>query len=390
MLVHVDFAVALQLFCLVQGLTTGVYLLVARPRRREHLWLGLLLLGLTCQVADYFLSRSGIYYRHRWLYFTPLFFSWSFGPLLYGYVRARGGQRGPTWQHFVPGTLQLLFYIAVAAQDFDTKTWFWLQVHKPVTRYVEHYGAIASMLAYAGLAGRHWRGQGRRPVWLGQLLAGLALFYLAAALDPLLNTAYLPVGAPKFYLTSLVLPVLAYGLALLGWLGRRAVASPGLPPAPAETAAPPEARAAEMAATPAPTGKATTPTLLLPPPDPAQLARLVRALAEEQLFKDPDLTLGGLARHLGLTSNAVSQLVNAGLGQSFTDWVNGYRLAEVERRLRTDDARRFTVLALAFDAGFNSKTTFNRVFKEKTGLTPSAYQKGSQSTFRDDTAPVPG
>jgi len=363
MLVHVEVAVLLQLFCIVQGLTTGIYLLTARPRLAGNRWLGLLL-GLTLQVVDYFLSRSGIYYRHRWLYFTPLFFSWSFGPLFYGCVRTRYGTEPALakW-HFGPGAVQLLFYAIVAAQDFDTKTWFWLHVHKPVTRYLEHYGAVASVLVYAGLAWRLWRGHGRQPAWLGRLLPALALFYLAAALDPLVNRAYLPAGAPTFYLTGLVLPVLAYALALLAWLGGR----PRAVTAPPKPLAPP-----------------------LPPPDPGQLAQLVRALAEEQLFKDPDLTLSGLARHVGLTPNAVSQLVNAGLGQSFTDWVNGYRLAEVVRRLRTDDARRFTVLALALDAGFNSKTTFNRVFKEKTGLTPSAYQKGSHNAFRDDAAPVPG
>ena len=48
------------------------------------------------------------------------------------------------------------------------------------------------------------------------------------------------------------------------------------------------------------------------------------------------------------------------------------------------------VLALALDAGFNSKTTFNRVFKEKHGLTPREYQKKYRTTFRDDATAVPG
>ena len=389
MLVHVDFAVVVQLFGIVQGLTTGVYLLLARPRRAGAGWLGLLLLGLTLQVADYFLARSGVYFRHRWLYFTPLFFSWSFGPLLLGYVRALAGAgRRLAWGHFVPGAVQLLFYAVVSGQSFDTKTWVWLHVHKPLTRYVEYYGALASMGFYLWLAGRVLREVPARSPWPRRVLGGLAGFYLAAALDPLVNRYYLPPGAPKFYLTSLVLPVLAYGLAVLGWRNGRSVAAVGGP-----TAAP--APAAESSvALPLPTQPAAPTAAELPAAapvfSPEQLVRVVRAMAEEELFKDPDLTLGRVARHLGLTANAVSLLVNAGLGQSFTDWVNGYRLAEVERRLRTDDAQRFTGLALALDAGFNSKTTFNRVFKEKTGLTPSAYQKRCQTTFRDDTAPIPG
>ncbi|MBF9237493.1 hypothetical protein I2I05_08785 [Hymenobacter sp. BT683] len=123
MFVHVDLAVVFRLFCIVQGLTTGVYLLVARSRRAGNRWLGLLLLGLTLQVADYFLSRSGVYYRHRWLYFTPLFFSWGFGPLLLGYVRVEYGQSPRlAWPHFVPVGVQALFYGIISLQSFDTKT----------------------------------------------------------------------------------------------------------------------------------------------------------------------------------------------------------------------------------------------------------------------------
>ena len=373
MLVHVDFAVALQLFCLVQGLTTAVYLLAAAPRRAESRWLGLLLLGLTLQVADYFLSRSGVYFRHRWLYFTPLFFSWGFGPLLWAYLRARQGRDQPAWSHFGPVAVQAAFYVVLAAQSFDTKTWFWLQVHKPITRYIEYYGAIALLLGYLGAALRE-----QPPNRLRWLLRTLAVFCGAAALDPLLNQHYLPPGAPKFYLISLVLPGLAYVLALIGWLWRRQAPARVRPNAP----------------TPAPVASALAPARgkLMPAPlvDAGQLERVVQVLAHEKLFKDPDLTLDGLARHLGLTPNAVSLLLNAGLGQSFPDVVNGYRVAEVEQRLLGPDVQRLTVLAIALEAGFNSKTTFNRVFKEKTGLTPKEYQKKYHPTHRDDTVPAAG
>ncbi len=77
-----------DVFCIVQGVTTVAWLWL-RAKQPSNRWLALLLTGLTLQVVDYFLSRSGVYYHHRWLYFTPLFFSCGFGPLLYGYVLAR-------------------------------------------------------------------------------------------------------------------------------------------------------------------------------------------------------------------------------------------------------------------------------------------------------------
>ncbi|MGY2134254.1 hypothetical protein ACW9KT_18625 [Hymenobacter sp. HD11105] len=189
MFVHFDFGVAFQLFCIVQGLTTAAYLLVTSRRHPANKWLGLglLLLGLTLQVVDYFLGRSGTYFRNRWLYFTPLFFSWGFGPLLLSYLRTHFGLRPLRWGHFVPVLAQAAFYVAISLQSFDTKTWFWLHVHKPFTRYVEHYGVVVSVVGYAALAWRLLRQQPEpEPGWQRGLQA-VGVFYLAAAVDPLVN-----------------------------------------------------------------------------------------------------------------------------------------------------------------------------------------------------------
>jgi AraC-like DNA-binding protein len=61
---------------------------------------------------------------------------------------------------------------------------------------------------------------------------------------------------------------------------------------------------------------------------------------------------------------------------NFFDLVNGYRVREVQQRLEDEESRQFTILAIAFDAGFNSKTSFNTIFKKHTGMTPSEYRAG--------------
>ncbi len=374
MLVHFDPVGLFQLFCLTQGLTTAAYLLGIRRHEAASRWLGLLVIALTGQVIDYFLSRSGIYFRHKELYFLPLFYSWGFGPLLLGYVRA---YYDPTARvsarHFLPVALQALFYLVLSTQSFDTKTWFWLTVHKPVTRYVEHYGAALSLAAYVWAAARVVGQHHHAPRWLWRFLLGLGIFCGLTALDPLINSAYLPAGAPKFYLSGLVLPVFAYGLALRAWAAGQSAAKQ--PDFSVEKISGEEISVEKLPVEP-PAPRA--------PADPLLVARLVTALEVDGLFKDPDLTLDALAQHVGLGPNTVSHLINVGLGQTFNELVNGYRLEEVKRRLLSPDADRFTVLALALDAGFNSKTTFNRIFKEKTGLTPKDYRKKSQPTQRDD------
>ncbi len=429
MLIELNAASVLHLVCLGQGLSSAAYLALTRPRTAANRWLALLLAALLALVFDYFLSAAGIYARHRWLYFSPLFFSWGFGPLLWRYVRALLGDatrpRGWAW-HLVPLVGQVAFYLVLVGQDFDTKTAFWFAVHKPWTRFVEYYGALASLALYAAACRRQVARTPDAPRWLGRWLAGLLIFLGAAAVDALLNPAYLPPGWPRFYLSVLGLPLLIYVLAGLGWreaqrrahaavvaqvaaeAARRAAAAAALTtagPTPAVTVLPPathpeaahlaalrraaadaEARAAEAVAALEKLTAPKAPPAARPPADPALVARLVATFEQDHRYRDPDLTLDTLAAHLRLPPNAVSHLLNAGLGQSFADAVNGYRLAEVQRRLLTPDADRYTLLALALDAGFNSKSTFNRIFKEKTGLAPREWRRQAAESAAETSA----
>lgn len=68
-------------------------------------------------------------------------------------------------------------------------------------------------------------------------------------------------------------------------------------------------------------------------------------------------------------------MLNALIGQTFYDFVNGYRVREVQRRIRAGEARALKMLALAMDAGFASKSTFNQAFKKHTNQTPSDFRQ---------------
>ena len=100
---------------------------------------------------------------------------------------------------------------------------------------------------------------------------------------------------------------------------------------------------------------------------------LIALMETEQPWKDSELTLPQLAEQLGTTPHKLSEVLNAQMKQTFYDFVNGYRVREVQRRIKAGDARSLKMLALALDAGFASKSTFNEVFKKHTSLTPSAY-----------------
>jgi tetratricopeptide (TPR) repeat protein len=96
-------------------------------------------------------------------------------------------------------------------------------------------------------------------------------------------------------------------------------------------------------------------------------------MAQEEPYLDPDLTLRTLAEKMEVPPNHLSQLLNAGFNQNFAEFVNGYRL-EAFKKKATDPAKgHLTILGLAFESGFNSKTVFNTFFKKVEGKTPSAY-----------------
>jgi AraC-like DNA-binding protein len=97
-------------------------------------------------------------------------------------------------------------------------------------------------------------------------------------------------------------------------------------------------------------------------------------MTEEKVYKCPDLDLKSLSERLQTPSYLVTKAINEGLGLNFYELINRYRVEEVKSLLINHDHKRFTLMAVAFDAGFNSKTTFNTVFKKMTGLTPSLYR----------------
>ena len=94
-------------------------------------------------------------------------------------------------------------------------------------------------------------------------------------------------------------------------------------------------------------------------------------MAEEKPYLDSKLTLNRLANDLEIPLHHLSQIINQFEGQNFNDFVNKYRVEEFIERASRD--RHFSFLALALDSGFNSKSTFNSVFRKHKGVTPSQY-----------------
>jgi len=100
-----------------------------------------------------------------------------------------------------------------------------------------------------------------------------------------------------------------------------------------------------------------------------------RLMQEEKLYRTQGLTLHDLAVRLKSNKQYVSETINQVFEKSFYDFVNEYRLREFAERVENGEDQNLTLLGIATNAGFNSKATFNAVFKKHYGVTPSEFQK---------------
>jgi YesN/AraC family two-component response regulator len=104
------------------------------------------------------------------------------------------------------------------------------------------------------------------------------------------------------------------------------------------------------------------------------IASITALMEEEKLYQETELTLQQLAARLQVPTYQVSQAINEGMSRNFYDLVNSYRVEEAKRLLQDPVSINYTILSVGFEAGFNSKTTFNTVFKKFTGLTPTDFR----------------
>jgi len=104
-------------------------------------------------------------------------------------------------------------------------------------------------------------------------------------------------------------------------------------------------------------------------------SELFELVLKEKIYLNEDLTLSDLAEKLNITDKKLSELLNEHLGTNFYNFINDYRIEEVKAKMGNEKYDKFTLLSIAFDSGFQSKTSFYRVFKKKTGVSPSKYKK---------------
>lgn len=372
------------------GAVQGVFLAVGLAGQHTNRTANRLLATLMATMAIYL--AGGPYYSAGLIRVYPHFFAvsyqtpWVFGPLVYLYARAASDRSWHfTWKallHFVPVTITTIATIPFYMMSGQEKIAMWerwsvegitgVLAYLDPTKYASGILYSAATMLYLA---RHRRNiehsyssiERVNLRWLFRISAATGGIWV---LVTSLKIAQVNIAIRDGYV-AMAIALLVYGIGYMGLrqpevfrfeIGESQVHQSevdSLPSAAESQKAVPRYERSRL-------GDA----------EAAQLKEsLVMLMETEQPWKESALTLLDLASRLNSTPHKISALLNGEMRQTFYDFVNGYRVREVQRRIKAGDARSLKMLALAMDAGFASKSTFNDEFKKHTSQTPSAFRQ---------------
>ena len=116
--------------------------------------------------------------------------------------------------------------------------------------------------------------------------------------------------------------------------------------------------------------------------------KLIHLMEKNKPYLNQSLSLLDLANQLALPHRELSQVINESFNQNFYDFINSYRIDDFERILDNGSNSKKTILEIAYEVGFNSKSAFNRAFKKQTGITPKEYKKSIHRSKRSNQKAV--
>ncbi len=351
---------ALLLLLSVQMLTLAGALALQPRNRTANRVLAAFLLVLAGVLTPYTIGFAGFYDAWMWLTFAPLALPLLLAPLLYGYTHALVRGRPPAhwlW-HLAPGFTQFTYLSLAFLLPFDRKMAWAEQGDGPWVSNVVSFGVTVGLVAYslaalrllrayrAGLAEQRSDDDRFAARWLARVLVamGATTAFWIAWQGWRLSTGRFDYF--EFFWLHLAFGVIGLALGVEGWRH----AGLGFEPLPIEMPAPPAER--DWAAV---------------------AADFEHRTREAGWWREPELSLPGLARLLGTNTGRVSRAINLGLGMNFSAFVNGLRAEGVADALRERPGT--DLLDLAFDMGFASKASFNRAFRARFGMAPSQYRR---------------
>lgn len=343
-------------------------ILLGAQKDKNHLSVsilaGLLILsGLT--LLNDVLVTSGISNRIKELYFLPIYYSLSIGPLFYLFVKSKFSNRLHPLDaiHFIIPAIQAAVYFAIGFRSAEFKSALYDENTFRLYLQVESFLFPISLLAYTLLALFYVKSKGQKKYfwtqdikkWLTQFSAGMliiaAMEFFFSLVEYSASLSFL--SAYPFYLIhTFTLTAFVLWISVNGFKQYY--------PLQIFTSKPDhdnKSLGAEEA--------------------PKLREKLEGLMIKEKIFLNPDLNLKLLSHYLDISEKQCSYLLNQEMNINFNQYVNKFRIEAFKEKIKDGQNQRFTLTSIAYECGFNSKSTFNRVFKQVSGETPSQFVKKS-------------
>ena len=370
--------IALYLIGAVQGIVFGVILLGSSQENKwANRFLSCLLLLLSYRLLVQALRLLGLGYYDIWYYFM-LDLSWITGALLYFYVKA---QTVPDFRlkqsdsiHFLPLLVQVICSVFVRLQNLywdgtrESLTWLgywgyvvWMNystIYIVASILIIIYAVKSERLLLAPVDGV--RIDPKRNQWLKRIILSFKVYFSLVLLILLVDLLVYNVSLGKnyFYFTRFYYYPFFAGISLLTyWIGMEGFRRKDYKGLSKEVELD-EGKKGEL----------------------EQIAsRMEILMKEEKLYSEPELTLNALAERLEVKPYLVSQALKEICQTKFSDYINAKRVDELVRLLEDPQNAKFTLLSLALEAGFNSKSSYQRAVKKHLGKSPSELRPPSQN-----------
>jgi AraC-like DNA-binding protein len=356
----------------LQGIVLALLLLRTTKNRAANRFLALLIVAVASMITPYIIGFAGFYDAYPWLSFAPFGTSLAFGPLLFAYtLTLTGGALPRRWPvHAVPYAVQFLSQALVFPWPVEVKNWWDSVAYADIIAPTILVASLVSIAVYGLATWRRYRAyctfldntrsDGVRfdPSWIAHVLFALcamAVVWAGFALADTLDASRNYFDRFWFYVG---LSLLAIYLGVEGWRN-------------AALDYPPLAERGQPETNPQPESEAANAWAILGD-------KLAATVDQEDLWRDPDITVATLARAMATNTTYVSRALNEGLGVSFSAFINQRRVVALQALLRDPKEGR-DLLTLALEVGFNSKASFNRAFAEFAGMSPSAFRRASHS-----------
>lgn len=376
------------------GVMAAVVLVTKQSNKKANQYLAALVMICVFTLLHNFLIAAGIYNQKPELYFLPVILSFGIGPFLYLFINRLIFLKPLTKQaifiHLLPVIIQFLFFSFCFIQNGNSKYVIYTNYY---TAFVDPFQTLITYVSVSVYLFMSFKqiAQYKQQLndfysntdkieleWLQKLLFVFMAYYATAIIFILVSYSFniSENYFPSDYIRCIIIFTIAAYASRQTTL--RSVKNNLLSIASPVLANEIHLSAAETIAI----SKANDDKI-----DKSKevnydlLKSIIEKVENEELYLNEELTIADLASKLGYSTKTISHTINNGLHKSFSLFINEYRVNLFKKKKASGNFEHLSIMGLAYECGFNSKSSFNRIFKEITGITPNE--------IKGDTEKVP-